>query len=63
VQFATTAARFARFVEVLTEKAARLCASTGTLLAQSPGFGLLLEAIDFHPGPSEEVAVIVAGKE
>jgi uncharacterized protein len=48
----------------LSEKAVRLFASTGTLLAQYPsGFGRLLEAIDFHLGPSKEVAVIVAGKE
>jgi len=48
----------------LTEKAALLFASTGALLAQYPsGFGRLLEAIDFHLGPSKEIAVIVAGKE
>jgi uncharacterized protein len=47
----------------LTEKAAQLFSSTGTLLAQYPsGFGRLLEAIDFHLGPSKEIAVIVASK-
>jgi uncharacterized protein YyaL (SSP411 family) len=48
----------------LTGKAERLFASTGALLAQYPsGFGRLLEAIDFHLGPSKEIAVIIAGKE
>ena len=48
----------------LREKAARLFASTGTLLAQYPsGFGRLLEAIDFYLGPSKEIAVVAAGKE
>jgi uncharacterized protein YyaL (SSP411 family) len=46
----------------LTEKAARLFASTGSHLAQYPsGFGRLLEAIDFYLGPSKEIAVILAG--
>jgi len=48
----------------LTDKAAKLFTSTGALLAQYPsGFGRLLEAIDFHLGPSKEIAIITAGKE
>jgi len=48
----------------LTRKAEQLFASTGTVLGQYPsGFGRLLEAIDFHLGPSKEIAVIVATKE
>ena len=43
----------------LTQKAERLFVSTGTVLGQYPsGFGRLLEAIDFHLGPSREIAVI-----
>jgi uncharacterized protein YyaL (SSP411 family) len=43
----------------LAEKAAKLFASTGGLLAQYPsGFGRLLEAIDFYLGPSKEIAVV-----
>ena len=47
----------------LTEKAEKLFASTGALLAQYPSaFGRLLEAIDFHLGPSKEIAIVVADK-
>jgi len=45
----------------LTGKAEQLFASTGAMLGQYPsGFGRLLEAIDFHLGPSREIAVIGA---
>ena len=48
----------------LTKKAEHLFASTGTLLSQYPaGFGRLLEAIDFHLGPSKEIAIVGPDKE
>jgi len=48
----------------LTDRAERLFASTGTVLAQYPaGFGRLLEAIDFYLGPSKEIAILGSSQE
>jgi len=48
----------------LAQRAEKLFASTGALLAQYPsGFGRLLEAIDFYLGPSKEIAVVGESKD